>query len=85
MRDERMSEAAGGPPPQHVLEHAILHHVLARHPSQLMFGELVRAMGEEQHVVDDAVTQLVVDGLLHRNDAFVIPSRAAVRFDELGS
>jgi hypothetical protein len=42
-------------------------------------------MGEEQFLVEDAVTQLVADGLLHRHDEFVLATRAAVRFDELGT
>jgi hypothetical protein len=83
MRDERTPPDAGEPAPQDVLEHAVLHEVLARHPAQLVFHELVLAMGDPLFLVQDAVTQLVADGLLHRNGEFVVPSRPAVRFDEL--
>ena len=85
MHDERSSGAADQPPDQDVLEHGVLHHVLARHPAHVRFDELVREMGEEQFLVEDAVAQLVADGLLYRHDAFVLATRAAVRFDELGT
>ena len=85
MRDERNSRAADEPPSHDVLEHGVLHVVLSRHPAQLTVDELVRAIGENPIVVKDAVTELVADGLLHRHGDFVVPTRAAVRFGELGS
>lgn len=83
MRDQRTSTSADEPVPQDVLEHGVLHHVLSLHPAQVRFDELVRAMGEKQFLVEDAVTQLLADGLLHRHGEFVIATRAAVRFAEL--
>ncbi|HEX8086552.1 MAG TPA: hypothetical protein VF529_19855 [Solirubrobacteraceae bacterium] len=83
MHDERSSGAADQPHDQDVLEHGVLHHILALHPAHVRFDELVREMGEEQFLVEDAVTQLVADGLLYRHDEFVLATRAAVRFDEL--
>ncbi|HEX8083325.1 MAG TPA: hypothetical protein VF529_03485 [Solirubrobacteraceae bacterium] len=85
MRDERIPPGADEPAAQDVLEHGVLHEVLVRHPAQLTFDELVRAMGEPSFLVQDAVTQLVADGLLHRHGDFVLATRAAVRFDELSS
>jgi hypothetical protein len=85
MQDERSSGAADEPPAQDVLEHGVLHHVLSRHPAHVHFDELVREMGDERFLIEDAVTQLVADGLLHRHGEFVLATRAAVRFDELGS
>ena len=85
MRDERIPPAGDEPPAQDILEHALLNEVLARHPAQLTFDELVRALGEERFLVEDAVTALAGAGLVHRHGEFIVPSRAAVRFDELGS
>ena len=85
MRDERTPPAGEEPPAQDILEHGLLHEVLARHPAQLTFDELVRMLGEERFLVQDAVASLVGDGLLHRHGDFIVASRAAVRFDELSS
>lgn len=85
MRDQRIPPAADEAPAQDILEHGLLHVVLAHHPAQLTFDELVRALHEERFLVEDAVAALVGDGLLHRHGEFIVPSRAAVRFDELGS
>ena len=85
MRDQRNHDPVDEPGPQDVLEHGLLHEVLARHPAQLTFDELVRMLGEERFLVEDAVASLVGDGLLHRHGDFIVASRAAVRFDELGS
>lgn len=83
MRDQRNHEPVDEPASQDVLEHGVLHLVLSRHPAQLTFDELVRAMGEPAFLVQDAVTDLVADGLLHRHGDFVLATRAAVRFDQL--
>ncbi|MDQ4125267.1 MAG: hypothetical protein M3134_06675 [Actinomycetota bacterium] len=83
MRDERTPPAGEEPPAQDILEHGLLHEVLGRHPAQLTFDELVRMLGEERFLVEDAVAALVGDGLLHRHGDFIVASRAAVRFDEL--
>jgi hypothetical protein len=85
MPDERSSPAAEDAPAQDILEHGLLHVMLAHHPAQLTFDELVRALHEERFLVEDAVAGLVGDGLLHRHGDFIVASRAAVRFDELGS
>lgn len=85
MRDQRNHVPADEPVSHDVLEHGVLHLVLRRHPAQLTFDELVRAAGEPAFMVEDAVAELVADGLLHRHGDFVVASRAAVRFDELGT
>ena len=85
MRDERTPGPNDEPVPHDVLEHSVLHLVLARHPAQVHVDELVRAVGGKDFLVNDAVTDLVADGLLHRHGDFVVPTRAALRFDELGS
>jgi predicted transcriptional regulator len=64
-------------------ESAALQLVLALHPSALSFEELVRELGDDRDTVERAVTELAGAGLLHRREAFVVPTRAALRFDEL--
>jgi hypothetical protein len=71
------------------IEAAVLGQVLSLHPLQITFDELLRDVaGEpgdfaERDAVERAVRELAGAGLLHRNDDFVLPSRAALRFNEL--
>lgn len=71
------------------VEAAVLRQVLALHPLQITFEELVRDLtGEsddfaQRDAVERAVRELSAAGLLHRNHDFVLPSRAALRFDDL--
>jgi hypothetical protein len=71
------------------VEAAVLRHLLSLHPVQVVFDELLREIAvdpkdfAQRDAVERAVRDLVVAGLLHRCDEFVIPSRAALRFDEL--
>ncbi|MDX6589576.1 MAG: hypothetical protein QOI84_850 [Solirubrobacterales bacterium] len=70
-------------------ESAVLMRVLDLHPSQVTVAELVREIGGagagfgERDAVERAVRDLAGAGLLHRNDDFVLPTRAALRFNEL--
>ncbi len=70
-------------------EAAVLKQVLTLHPTVLTLAELIRELaGEDQGFADrDAVERAVHDlvgaGLLHRSEAFVMPTRAALRLDEL--
>jgi hypothetical protein len=70
-------------------ESAVLQQVLALHPSCLTLVELHRALGAEKEgfaasdAIERAVRDLVAAGLLHRSESFVMPTRAALRFDEL--
>jgi predicted transcriptional regulator len=64
-------------------ESAALQLVLALHPSTLSFEELVRELGDDRDAVERAVAGLAGAGLLHRKASFVVPTRAALRFDEL--
>jgi len=72
-----------------VTEAAVLQQVLVDHPAQVTVGELVRELAAdptgfgERDAVERAVRDLVGAGLLHRHDAFVVPTRAALRFNEL--
>jgi len=72
-----------------VFEATVLQQVLAIHPIPITLAELVGeiAGADEDFAQCDAVERAVRDladcGLLHRNEALVLPSRAAIRFDEL--
>lgn len=68
----------------------ILGLVLTEHPQQLTFGEAARTLlsdgpqgNGEIDSLARAVSDLVSYGLLHRNGEHLVPSRAALRFDEL--
>jgi predicted transcriptional regulator len=66
------------------LESAILQQVLALHPATVTSEELARELREEDgDAMERAVRDLVAAGLLHRSEALVLPTRAALRFDEL--
>jgi hypothetical protein len=71
------------------VEAAVLRQLLALHPIHLTLGELVREVAGEsggfalKDAVDRAVRELTAAGLAHRNGDVVLPSRAALRFDEL--
>lgn len=71
------------------IEAAVLRQLLALHPIQLTVGELAREIGGETadfaqtDAVERAVHELVAAGLAHRNGDVVIPSRAALRLEEL--
>lgn len=70
-------------------ESAVLQHVLALHPAQVTVAELAREVGGApgefagRDAIERAVRDLSGAGLLHRHDCFVLPTRAALRFDEL--
>jgi hypothetical protein len=67
----------------------VLIHVLAVHPTHLIVPELVREItaGAADFAEDDRVERAVRDltglGLLHCPGGVVVPSRAAIRFNEL--
>jgi len=70
------------------IEAAVLAQMLALHPAVMSLAELIREMGEDadpegREAVERAVRDLVAAGLLHRDGAFVRPTRAALRFDQL--
>lgn len=71
-------------------EAAVLQHVLSLHPAQVTLAELTHEMGGAdagfagRDAIQRAVRDLTGAGLLHSRDAlFVLPTRAALRFDEL--
>jgi hypothetical protein len=72
-----------------MVEAALLQLLLALHPAQVTFPELLRMMAMDEtdfvqrDTVEQAVGELVGDGLAHRNGEVIFASRAAVRCDEL--
>lgn len=72
-----------------VIEAAVLRQLLSLYPVQLTLKELNREIaGEEgdfasKDAVERAVRELAAAGLVHRNGEVVLPSRAALRLDEL--
>jgi Fe2+ or Zn2+ uptake regulation protein len=71
------------------IEAAVLQLLLTLHPAQITFEELVREMTgtepgfAERDAINRAVRDLAAAGLLHRHEAFVLPTRAALRLSEL--
>jgi hypothetical protein len=70
-------------------ESAVLQRVIDVHPAPLTIAELVRELAGEdaEFAVRDAIERATRDlsgvGLLHLQDDFVAPTRAALRFTEL--
>lgn len=71
------------------IEAAVMRQLLALHPVQLTLDEVVREVADEpddfarKDAVERAVRELCAAGLAHRSAALVLPSRAALRLDEL--
>jgi hypothetical protein len=67
----------------------VLREVLDLYPETLTLDELVRELTvdsvefEERHRVQRAVGDLIAGGLIHRVGDLVLPTRAAVNFQEL--
>jgi len=70
-------------------ESAVLQQVLDFHPVLVTAAELMREVGGESpgfaevDALERAVRDLIGAGLLHEHGKFVIPTRAALRFNEL--
>ncbi|HSR94120.1 MAG TPA: hypothetical protein VLK56_04580 [Solirubrobacterales bacterium] len=71
------------------VEAAVLRQLLALHPVPLTLRDLQREIAGEpgdfaaRDAVERAVRDLTAAGLVHRSGDVVLPSRAALRFDEL--
>jgi hypothetical protein len=72
-----------------LFETAVLQQLLAIHPSPVTLAELIDEIAgkgcdfAQRDAIERAVHSLAGCGLLHRSGALVLPSRAALRFDEL--
>jgi len=71
------------------VEETVLRQLLLIHPAQVTVEELIVDVAAdpdafaERDSIERAVRELARAGLVHRNGDFAIPSRAALRFDEL--
>lgn len=71
------------------IESVVLRQLLALHPIQLSVGDLSREISGETSdfaqadAIERAIRELAAAGLVHHMDSLVIPSRAALRLDEL--
>jgi hypothetical protein len=71
------------------VEAAVLRQLLLLHPTHLTLEELIVDLAEdpeafaERDAIERAVRDLARAGLVHRNGEFAVPSRAALRFDQL--
>ena len=66
-----------------VLERATLGQLLEHHPAFYTLAELASELDEPGLAVEDTVAALARAGLVNRWESFVVPSRAALRFDQL--
>jgi hypothetical protein len=86
---EEMDENRTTPGREASTEAAVLQHVLYLHPTQISFDEVLREIAAdpadfgERDAVECAVRNLGAAGLLRRADEMVLPTLAALRFDEL--
>jgi hypothetical protein len=71
------------------VEATVLRQLLLLHPTLVTVEELIVDLAAdpeefaERDAIERAVRELTRAGLLHRNGEFAIPSRAALRFNEL--
>jgi len=71
------------------IEAAVLRQLLALHPIQLTLDELLREIAGEdgdfalQDAIERAVRDLAAAGLANRRGDVVLPSRAALRCEQL--
>jgi len=70
------------------VEAAVLAFVLEEHPDCLTIPELSLALNadpgfDSDDAVERAIRELVGAGLLHCQGGLVVPTRAALRFDQL--
>lgn len=71
-----------------VWQAAVLGLLLELHPDPLTESELareiVRDRGFAEHdAFQRAINELIATGLVQRTESFILPTRAAVRFEEL--
>lgn len=66
------------------VQSAVLSLILSEHPALLASEEVEREMGSGD-AVDRAVRDLTGAGLLRREGASVLPTRAALHFDRLAA
>lgn len=65
-------------------QRAILSFILAEHPILLAASEVAREIGEDD-AIERAMHDLTGVGLLRREGASLLPTRAALHFDRLAA
>jgi hypothetical protein len=89
MQDEDIRPGMSTPAQEdEIMQRSVLTQVLVLHPAQLTILELALRVETdlrscEQDAVERAIRELSRDGLLSCDCRRLVPSRAAVRFDEL--
>lgn len=84
MHDEGIRRCALAPAAEdEALERAVLAQILFLHSEQLTLVELGLRVETDAQAVEQAVRDLARDGLVSFEVRRIVPSRAAVRFDEL--
>jgi hypothetical protein len=77
-----MDEKGRGQEEQEELEREVLALVLVEHPLRLTLAELQQALGRSVDVAH-AVEALIGTGLLRREGGDIVPTPAAIRFNEI--
>ncbi|MBA3866008.1 MAG: hypothetical protein H0X42_06635 [Solirubrobacterales bacterium] len=85
MRDRDRQPQARPADEDALVEGAVLAFLVAEHPIRPTLAELIRELTggrdfAERDSVERAVRDLTAVGLVHRQDCFVWPTRAALRF-----
>lgn len=80
MHDQGTSEQA-----DLLVQSGVMSLVLTEHPTLLTLGDVVMEVGASsgELATTQAVHDLTVLGLLHREGGLVLPTRAALQFDRL--
>jgi predicted transcriptional regulator len=69
-----------------VIEAAVLRLLLIEHPRKLRRSEILQTLShprDDRAVIERAIRNLIAVGLVEHEGDYLVPSRAAVRFDEL--
>jgi hypothetical protein len=77
-----MDEKGRGHQEDEGFEREVLALVLVEHPVRLTLQELQKALGRPEQV-ENAVEALIGAGLLSRDGEDVVPTPAAIRFNEI--
>lgn len=65
------------------VQREVLALALYEHPVRLTLREVQKALGRPGEAVEEAVAALVADGLLALEGEDLVPTAAAIRFNEL--
>ena len=88
MHGNRRSEAKSTDAEDRQEERRVLAHVVQMYPSHLRLSDVIRELGDpkefaERDAIERAVRELIAGGLLFRCETMILPTRAALKFDEV--